>query len=249
MRDFLTARAFGAAVRLIPTALTEQSPAGVRGVERRPPIALIGSVADALRLGADAAAAVTVKIGMLPDGAAVDATIAALEGFAGPVVFDPVLAASSGGAPLFAGDLAALLRLGARATLMTPNAIEAAALTGLPLNNRADAEAAARSLRDRGVRAVLIKGGHLPVGTSGGDDHSTAAAVSDTLLDEEGVTRFQSARVSGPSVRGTGCALATAIAIGLGRGLALRRAVTEARLWLVAGLAHPVAALGEWHLP
>src|SRR5258708_1972934 len=101
-----------------------------------------------------------VKIGMDPTPAVASASLRSLESFAGPVVVDPVLAASSGGA-LWQGPLEALAPLLRRATLITPNAPEAAALTGQPVATLADAGTAAATLRARAIPAVLVKGGHL----------------------------------------------------------------------------------------
>ena len=58
------------------------------------------------------------------------ALIEALADYAGPVVIDPVLATSRGGA-LWEGAPEQLMPLLRRATLVTPNATEAAALTGV----------------------------------------------------------------------------------------------------------------------
>lgn len=259
VRDFLTARTFGAAVRLIPTAWTEQGAGGVQGIESRPPAALAAAIKDALRGAAEATArcppstqvgtgatpggqpataGIAIKIGMLPDEAAVAAVMQALGDFAGPVILDPVLAASSGGA-LFRGDVGALVALGARATLVTPNAPEAAALTGLPVANLAEAIAAGIALGSRGIAAVLVKGGHL----DGGGE------AVDVLVRAGRAHQFRLPRVNAPVVRGTGCALATAISVGLARGLPLEQAVTDAKLWLADALTRAVAVGDAWHLP
>src|SRR3954470_22666711 len=76
VRDLLTARTWGARVRLVPTAWTEQSAsAGVSSIEPRDPAALARALGAAL---ADARAAeategipAAVKIGMLANAAAV----------------------------------------------------------------------------------------------------------------------------------------------------------------------------------
>jgi hydroxymethylpyrimidine/phosphomethylpyrimidine kinase len=166
--------------------------------------------------------------------------------FAGPFVLDPVLGASSGGA-LFRGEPAELLPLLARATLVTPNVPEAAALLGLSasdIRTLDDVERAGRALLDAGARAVLVKGGHLPAGGTG-----TGAGDSvDTLVTATGTQRFAASRHPGPDVRGTGCALATAIAVGLGRGLPLEAAIAGAKEWLRGALERAVARDGEWHI-
>lgn len=242
VRDLLTAREWGARVRLVPTAWTEQSASrGVSSVERRDPAALgraLGAALAEARTAANEGMPAAVKIGMLPDATAVRAVVDALTSFEGPVVLDPVLGATSGGA-LFQDAPAALMPLARRATLITPNAPEAAALTGQRVVDLEDATRAARDLIQAGARAVLIKGGHLLTGES---------AVDVLVTGGNSPRRFAASRVTGPEVRGTGCALATAVAVGLGRGLPLEEAVTEAKRWLHGALARAVAVGSEWHL-
>ena len=237
VRDLLTARTLNARVRVVPTAWTEQSTArGVSSVEPRDPAALEAAVGAALTAGTGALA---VKVGMLPDGLTLEAVIRALRSFDGPVVFDPVLGASSGGA-LYRGDPTALLALGRRATLFTPNAVEAARLTKRDFVEPMDllqAEQAGQALVHEGVPAVVVKGGHV-----------TGALAVDLLVRAAGVHRFEASRLSGPSVRGTGCGLATAIAVALARGLDLERAVGCAKAWLHEAIAGAVVAGDERHL-
>jgi hydroxymethylpyrimidine/phosphomethylpyrimidine kinase len=95
---------------------------------------------------------------------------------------------------------------------------------------------AARTLQAAGARAVLVKGGHL------------AAEPTDLLLDDDAERLFASPRVAGPSPRGTGCALATAIAVELARGRGLGDAVDAARGWLVDRIRRARAVDAEWHL-
>jgi hydroxymethylpyrimidine/phosphomethylpyrimidine kinase len=240
VRDFLTARTLGAGVAMVPTAWTEQSPAGVSAIEPRAPVALESAVRAGLaRMGG---AACAVKIGMVPTIEAAAAIGRALDGFAGPVVFDPVLAASSGGA-LFAGAPAQLMPLVGRADLVTPNAVEAGALAEVAVDGPAAAVAAAAILCDRGARAVLVKGGHL-TGEEAIDVLLTVAADGSRVEQ-----RFAGPRLPGPPVRGTGCALATAIAVGLARGLPRAEAIAGAKIWLTGGLGRSVVVGGERHLP
>jgi hydroxymethylpyrimidine/phosphomethylpyrimidine kinase len=235
LRDLATVRALGARAHAIETAGTQQGPE-VHRVAPRTPGAVRLALADALatlRPGA-------VKIGMAVGPATAAALVDGLGDYPGPVVVDPVLASSRGGA-LWAGAPRDLLPLLRRATVVTPNAAEAAALAGLPVTTSADAERAGRRLVDRdGLRAVLVKGGHL-AGSEG--------TVADLLVTVAGVERFPRARVAGPIPRGTGCALASALAVMLARGLPLAQAVKEAGDWLAPRLAAPVSAGGEWHLP
>jgi hydroxymethylpyrimidine/phosphomethylpyrimidine kinase len=252
-RDLLTAEALGVAVRLVGTAFTEQSAEGVFSVEPRAADALEGALRHALRAPAPDA----VKVGMIPDADRAAAVLRALEGFTGPVVVDPVLKASSGGA-LWVGPTAellpGLLPLLRRATIVTPNVFEAEALTGRSMGSIgsiADAAAAAGDLRAAGVAAVLVKGGHLGGHMGGGRVGASLAesgAVTDILVTGAGEWRFSRPRIPGPSPRGTGCALATALAIELGGGLPLDEAVGRATAWLAARIAGAVELDGQRHL-
>lgn len=185
------------------------------------------------------AAVAAVKIGMAVGPATAAALIEALSGFAGPVVVDPVLATSRGGA-LWNGPPQELLPLLRRATLVTPNALEAAALSGRSVATIAEAEAAGRHLVEvEGLQAVLVKGGHLA---------DAGGSLTDLLVTSSGTTRYPHRRAPGASPRGTGCALATAIAVELGRGRPLGEAIATAINWLAAAIAAATSVGNERHL-
>jgi hydroxymethylpyrimidine/phosphomethylpyrimidine kinase len=163
-----------------------------------------------------------VKVGMLGDARVAAAAAAALRPLVErgtPLVLDPVLRASEGAELLVGEPEQALAPVMALATLVTPNAVEAARLTGMVVADEAAQLAAARALRERsGARAVLVKGGHLE-----------GAEVVDLLDDGSGEPlRLRSARVAGETPHGAGCALSTEIACALAAGEALRAAVTLA---------------------
>jgi hydroxymethylpyrimidine/phosphomethylpyrimidine kinase len=235
LRDVATATSLGAHPHAVGTAWTDQGE-GIHRVAPRAPEAVGAALAQALATLRPAA----VKIGMAVGPATAAALIAALADFAGPVVVDPVLATSRGGA-LWSGAPAELLPLLRRATLVTPNAVEATALSGRSVATVAEAEEAGRGLIEaQSLRAVLIKGGHLA--------HSDAS-VTDLLVTSAATTRSVHPRLLGPSPRGTGCALATAIAVELGRGRSLGQAVDHAIGWLAGAIAGAEPVEGEWHLP
>ena len=143
-------------------------------------------------------------------------------------------------------DLLPLLR---RATLVTPNAPEAEALSGEPVSTPAEAERAAKALVERdGLTAVLVKGGHLDRG-SGDAVVSDAQTVTDILVTRVGALRVHRPRSPGRTPRGTGCALATALAVELGRGRALAEAVQAATTWLAGQIAQARDTGGERLLP
>jgi len=222
----------------VGTAWTEQGQ-GFHRVEPRAPEA----VGVALTRALTASGPVGVKIGMAVGPATAAALIEGLEGFAGPIVIDPVLASSRGGA-LWAGAPRELLPLLRGATLVTPNAVEAAALSGRPVSTTEEAEAAGRYLIEvEGLAAVLVKGGHL----TGPDGQP----VTDILVTSAARNSYPHPRIPGQSPRGTGCALATAIAVGLTRGRPLGEAVQAAIEWLAGAIAAAtdVGVGAERHLP
>ena len=113
------------------------------------------------------------------------------------------------------------------ADLLTPNAPEAAALTGHEVHSLATAREAALRLHALGPKAVLVKGGHLP-----GDE------VVDLLYDGHHIHELRGARIASTHTHGTGCTLASAIAAGLARGAGLEAAVIDARAYVAGAIAH-----------
>ena len=232
-RDMLTAATLSSHSVLVGTAWTEQGSSSARAIEPRAPERV--RLALAVALEKVAAAGCCVKIGMVATAPIAQAILMALQSYPGPIVYDPVLCASSGD-PLYDGDRETILALARKVTLLTPNLSEAAWLLDRPVHSESDARESARALQAKGVAAVLVKGGHLE-----GD-------ATDVLLSPSGETLFSSPRIAGPSPRGTGCALATAIAVELARGEPLERAVAAAKTWLTGRIAnaHPIG--DERHL-
>ena len=130
LRDVATAAARGARAHAVGTAWTEQGEGGPPGGApgRRP------RFATALRWAIAALRPAAVKIGMAVGPATAAALVDGLAAYDGPVVVDPVLATSRGGALWDGAPADELLPLLRRATLVTPNAPEAAALAGTPVS-------------------------------------------------------------------------------------------------------------------
>jgi hydroxymethylpyrimidine/phosphomethylpyrimidine kinase len=146
---------------------------------------------------------------------------------------------AKGGEPLLAAEAIAAVReqLVPRAALLTPNAPEAEALTGLPVTDEPGLRRAGDALLAKGAGAVLMKGGHLPGET-----------VVDLLLWPGGERRFESARVPGRNTHGTGCTLASACAAGLAQGLPLDAAVERAHAYTAEAIRR-APGLGQGHGP
>jgi hydroxymethylpyrimidine/phosphomethylpyrimidine kinase len=217
VRDVRTLAHFGTAALCAVTAVTAQSDAQLLAVEVLRPELVRAQIAAALGRGTVTA----VKTGMLATRATVEVVADALAARdSPPLVVDPVLAASSGGELLdVAGRQALIEHLLPRATLLTPNIPEAAALLGSrPGSSEEELLEQARALCARGARAVLLKGGH-----------AQGTQAVDWLVSRNGsVQRFSAPRAA-VRMRGTGCALASAVAAGLATGLALEPACERAK--------------------
>lgn len=176
---------------------------------------------------ADLPAPAAIKIGMLPTAEAAEEVAGFLGDYPGPVVLDPVVTSSSGGCLTGDSALEAVQRdLLPRVDLLTPNALEVERLLKLEIRDAADVEQAARRALDRGVRNVLVKGGHVDGLTS-----------SDYFLGQGGRGFWiHSNKTAGAYVRGTGCALSAAVAAGIARGLGMRDAVVLAKAYVTRGI-------------
>ena len=224
--DLKTIAALGGHGMTIITALTAQNSLGVHSVYPIP-LPFIEAQMDAVFTdrGADA-----VKTGMLWNAAVVKLVAKKLASFRiNRLVVDPVIAASDGTRLLDdEGQVALQAELLPLATLVTPNLPEAAALAGMGVGSVREMQAAAKRIREYGVEAVLIKGGHLQ-----GDP-------VDLLLDASGFTEFPSKRIAVPDVHGTGCVLSAAIATELAKGAALQEAVQRGRAMTIASIGAAV---------
>ena len=199
------------------TAVTAQSDSRVMEVYHVPPAVIRAQILAALATCPVRA----VKIGMLGTCATVETVVESLpSGGAIPIVLDPVLVASAGGVLLDAvGRKAMIETVFPRAALVTPNIPEAAMLLGEePAIGEYALISQAQRLRALGPRAVLLKGGH-----AGGDE-----AVDLLVSGADTVERIASSRVRATR-RGTGCALASAIAAGLATGIPLADACRRAK--------------------
>jgi hydroxymethylpyrimidine/phosphomethylpyrimidine kinase len=232
--DIKTITALGGYAATAITAITVQNTLGVTGVHPIPAALVIAQARAVLDdIGADA-----IKTGMLGEVEIVEAVAALLAEGDIPAVIDPVMIATSG-APLLAPRAldAVRTRLVPQAALLTPNAPEAAALTGLDVETTDDLRRAGEALLRLGARAVLAKGGHVD-----------GEVLTDILMTPAGETTFSGPRLDTRHTHGTGCTLASACAAGLAQGLSLDAAV--ARAWAyVAEAIRFAPGFGAGHGP
>ncbi|ODA68923.1 Hydroxymethylpyrimidine/phosphomethylpyrimidine kinase [Methyloligella halotolerans] len=220
--DLKTFSALGVYGASVITALTAQNTKGVQGWIAAPAefvAAQITSVTSDLDVDA-------IKIGMLANAEIVGAIAETLSGLRElpevPVIVDPVMIAASGD-PLIGEDTVEAMRemLLPLADLVTPNLMEAAKFLDEPV---AQDEAAmigqAERLYESGMKAVLLKGGHLP-----------GSEAVDILFDGE-MARFTAPKVKTEHTHGTGCTLSSAIAAEMAKGAELAEAVRLAKHYL-----------------
>lgn len=205
------------------TSLTVQSTRGVKSVE---PVEgrVITETLEELMSDLEIAA---VKIGMLGSAEATRAVAGFLRRYEPRhVVLDPILKSSSG-ANLISKDGFQILkdRLLGLASVITPNADEAAALTGLKVNTLDEMGAAALRLRQAGARNVIITGGHLDPPTD---------LIS--LRSTQGFVTLAGTRIAARSTHGTGCAFSTALACKLAQGKNLTTAAKAAKSFVESAL-------------
>jgi hydroxymethylpyrimidine/phosphomethylpyrimidine kinase len=235
--DLKTFCAFGVYGASVVTALTAQNTQRVGVIEAVAP-QFVAAQLEAVLSDLDVAA---VKTGMLANAAIVDVVARRLRaGPPLPLIVDPVMVASSGGA-LLAADGFALLRdaLLPLATLLTPNRPEAALLLGTrEATSEEEAVAQAKALRALGCGAVLLKGGH-----------ASGAEAVDILCDGE-IRRFARPRLASRHGHGSGCTLAAAIAALIAQGAGIAQAVERAKNYVWRALAEADAlAVGHGRGP
>ena len=223
--DIKTITMLGGHAMTAVTAITAQNTQGVSAVHPIPAEMVLAQIdAVAADIGIDA-----VKIGMIGSAFTAETIAERLKQMGNiPIVFDPVMVASSGAPLADEATVAAFGKLMELATIATPNLPELRRLT-----SEEDPVAAALHLVGKHGCAVLIKGGH-----------EEGEALADALIETDNITSWQGQRIDTTSTHGTGCTLASAIALFLAKGLSLTDAVARAREFVRVAL-HAAPDLGE----
>jgi hydroxymethylpyrimidine/phosphomethylpyrimidine kinase len=227
--DIKTVTMLGGHAMTAVTAITAQNTSGVSAVHPVPAEMILAQIDSVVAdIGVDA-----VKIGMIGSAFAAGQVAARLDRLKAeqpgiPIVFDPVMVATSGAALADDATVAAFGKLMDVATLATPNLPELKRLT-----SEEDPVAAALHLVGEHGCAVLIKGGH-----DEGD------ALADALIETDNMTSWQGQRIDTTSTHGTGCTLASAIAFFLAGGATLADAIARAREFVRVAL-HDAPELGQ----
>jgi hydroxymethylpyrimidine/phosphomethylpyrimidine kinase len=227
--DIKTVTMLGGHAMTAVTAITAQNTTGVSAVHPVPTEMILAQIEAVIAdIGVDA-----VKIGMIGGAFAAEQVATRLERLKAeqpgiPIVFDPVMVATSGSPLADETTIAAFGRLMDVATIATPNLPELKRLT-----SEEDPVSAALNLVGAHGCAVLIKGGH-----------EEGEALADALIETDNMTSWQGQRIDTTSTHGTGCTLASAIALFLAQGACLADAVARAREFVRVAL-HDAPNLGQ----
>lgn len=225
--DLKTFAAHGTFGMSVITAVTAQNTCGVtkvQDIDCEIVQAQIEAVFDDIRVDA-------VKIGMVSKPEIIETIADSLLKYKPEIiVVDPVMISKSG-YPLLAPEACETLikKLLPLATLLTPNLPETEAITGMKVKNKADMLLAAEKIIALGVKAVLVKGGHL-------EDQA-----DDLLFDGKQEIWFSGKRIVTKNTHGTGCTLSSSLAANLAKGMNLADAVAASKQYVTEAIAHSLA--------
>ena len=208
------------------TAITAQNTQGVHSQFALPPQMVYDQIIAVME---DIHPSV-IKIGMLSNLQVATAVADALERYSIPIILDPVMVSSSGHRLLSVEAQEVLKeRLLPMAQLVTPNIPEMEALSDMPLLTISDKYNAAKHLLSLGVQSVLLKGGH-----------EEGEVKVDILYQKspQGIVTcsFSSDTLNTRNIHGTGCTLSSAIAAYMARGLALKEAISSAKIYITEAI-------------
>jgi hydroxymethylpyrimidine/phosphomethylpyrimidine kinase len=222
--DLKTFAALGCFGTSAITAITVQNTMGVTGIHRIPAAIVEGQIIAVM----DDIQPSSIKVGMVHSTELAITISNALQKYPRvPVVFDPVMVATSGD-KLIEDDTIAVIKkaLFPLSQLITPNLDEAVVLAGKPITNVQEMKEAATTLLQTGCKAVLLKGGHLK-----------GEQVYDVYADQQGKQAvFTSSYIVSHNVHGTGCTLSSAIAAYIALGASLEDAIVQAREYIIKAI-------------
>lgn len=222
LKTFSALGCFGASVI---TAVTAQNTLGVKSVHSIP----IEIIRDQLLAVLEDIKPVAIKIGMINRAEVVEVieTLFSNYNHRIPIIFDPVMVATSGDRLIEPDTVTHLkAKLFPLATLVTPNVDEAIILSGVAVNSLSEMITAGKKIIAEGANAVLVKGGHL-----------IGPVIYDVFISQEyEPIILESDFVNTNNLHGTGCTLSSAIASEMAKGNDLLNAIKKARAYIHSAL-------------
>ena len=213
------------------TALTSQNSTRVSEVVRVP----AGTVSSQFRAIYEDLPIDALKIGMLASIENIEMVAALIEECKPRnIVLDTVFISSSGAHLIEEGGADIMVkRLFPLVDIVTPNIDEASLLSGLKIETPGDMKEAARVIKDMGPGHVFVKGGHLK------------GRAIDILYDGISFHTLDAPRITDKEFRGTGCALSSAIASGLAKGMDMRSSAEKAKDFVARSIKTGFEELGR----
>lgn len=222
--DIKTFSALGCYATSVLTALPVQNTMGVSKIY---PIA-VEAVADQIESIMDDVFPDAIKIGMVHTPQLVITIAQTLQKYKKvPLVFDPVMVATSGHRLIEEETIAAMTELlFPLADLITPNMDEAGILAKVKVETLEDMYVAGEVILALGCERVLVKGGHLEQDT-----------LQSILFDKKRRPEiFKSKKIKTKNTHGSGCTLSSAIAAYLAQSYTISEAVALAQNYVFAAI-------------
>jgi hydroxymethylpyrimidine/phosphomethylpyrimidine kinase len=166
------------------------------------------------------------KTGMLHTKEIINAVDSEVSRYQFPLVVDPVMIAKSGAQLLKPEAIDSLkTHLLPRATVVTPNKLEAEKLAKRTIENLEDAKTVAKEISEMGPEAVVVKGGHVNL-----------QYAIDVLYYKGKYEIFEKPRLKVQTTHGTGCSFSAAIAAELAKGKEVPIAVKKAKMFITRAI-------------
>ena len=233
--DLKTFSALGVHGMSAITSVTAQNSQGVTKIQDIDP----GVIRAQIRSVSNDIGISVAKTGMLHTRDIIEVVVKELEQLNRPIVVDPVMIAKSGARLIDETAIGVLKnKLLPLATVATPNAEEASALTGFPITSIEHSKKAATAIAKMGPEAVVVKGGHLHSGKK----------VVDILFYRGKHHLFTSTKIDTKNTHGTGCTFASAIAAKLAKGVSLIDSVSSAKEFITEAIRNSIS-MGKGHGP
>lgn len=214
--DTKTISAHGCYATNVLTALPVQNTHGVQNIYEIPAQAIREQIQSILEdIYPDA-----IKIGMVHSVELVHIISEELKNYNRPIVYDPVMVATSGHRLIKEETLEACIeKLFPLATLITPNLDEASILVNHKIDSAELMLAYGETILNLGCQNLLLKGGHL----------QQEKIISYLFQKEQPVQSYTSQKIETKNTHGSGCTLSSAIACNLALGVSLTQSVQLAQ--------------------
>jgi len=221
--DLKTFSALGVFGTSVITAVTAQNTVGVHDVFPVPAEFVKKQIETVLKdLKIEVA-----KTGMLYSNDIMKIVAETVESYDLKLIVDPVFRAGSGDLLIKEEDKKSLVRVVVpKAYVLTPNKFEAEDIAGMKIENLDEMKIAAEKIASLGVKAVLIKGGHID---------RNLKTVTDVLYSDGKFKTFTKPRID-VEPHGGGCSFSAAITAYLAHGNSLLQAVDKAEKFISEAL-------------